>query len=176
VTDKDADDLIRLLETTVERGKHLALMAHYSHPRELETSIAREAIRRIKGTGAVIRCQAPLIRHVNDDADVWADLWTKQVSVGAVPYYMFVERDTGPQNYFNLVIQRGRMEGFIVMDYTSRFPEASAKLSAWLAEGRIVQRVDVQEGFENAPRTLLRLFLGENFGKQLLEIGERTTG
>jgi NADPH-dependent curcumin reductase CurA len=70
----------------------------------------------------------------------------------------------------NLVIQRGRMEGFIVIDYASRFGEAAAKLGAWVAAGRIVHKEDVQRGFEKAPRTFQRLFRGENTGKQLLAL------
>jgi KamA family protein len=106
VTDPDADDLLRLFEKVRDRGKLLALMAHYSHARELETPIAREALQRIQQTGAVVRCQAPLVRHVNDSADVWADLWRAQVQFGAVPYYMFVERDTGPRHYFEVPLAR----------------------------------------------------------------------
>ena len=102
VTDSDADDLLRLFERVAESGRHLAVMAHFSHPRELSTPIAQEAIRRIQGTGATIRCQAPLIRHVNDSAGVWAGMWREQVRLGAVPYYMFVERDTGPKDYFEV--------------------------------------------------------------------------
>lgn len=102
VEDADADDLLRLFEKVVASGRHLALMAHYSHPRELSTPIAERAIQRIRGTGAVIRCQAPLVRHVNDDPDTWAELWRRQVALGAVPYYMFVERDTGPRHYFEV--------------------------------------------------------------------------
>ena len=74
VTDPDADDLLRLLERLVAAGKHVALMAHYNHWREMETDIAQEAIRRVRATGAVIRTQAPLLRHINDDADVWRAL------------------------------------------------------------------------------------------------------
>jgi NADPH-dependent curcumin reductase CurA len=70
----------------------------------------------------------------------------------------------------NLVVRRGRMQGFIVMDYVPRFAEAIQQLSKWVGEGRIAHRVDVQKGFENAPRTFQRLFRGENFGKQLLEL------
>ena len=91
-TDDDADDLLRLFEEVSEAGKNLAFMAHCTHPRELETYVAQEAVRRVRSTGAVIRCQAPIISHVNDDADVWARMWTEQVKLGAVPYYMFVER------------------------------------------------------------------------------------
>jgi KamA family protein len=107
VTDDDADDLLALFAEVRAAGKHLALMAHYSHPRELSTPVAQEALRRIQDAGAVVRCQAPLIRHVNDDAAVWADLWRAQVRHGAVPYYMFVERDTGPRDYFAVPLARG---------------------------------------------------------------------
>jgi len=96
----DADDLLRLFEEVRRAGRHLALMAHYSHPRELAPPVAQEALRRAQDAGAVVRCQAPLIRHVNDDVRAWADLWNVQVRLGAVPYYMFVERDTGPRDYF----------------------------------------------------------------------------
>ncbi len=99
-TDPDADELLRLFEEIRAAGRQVALMAHYSHPRELSTPIAREALRRIQDAGAVVRCQAPLIRGVNDDSETWAELWNTQVRLGAVPYYMFVERDTGPRDYF----------------------------------------------------------------------------
>jgi hypothetical protein len=78
----------------------------------------------------------------------------------------------GPSNYFNLVLQHGTMEGFLVLDYAQRFPEAIGKLLGWLGEGKVRQIEDVQEGLENAPRTLMRLFRGENFGKQLLRIAD----
>ncbi len=100
LTDRDADDLMALFETVIDAGVHLAIMAHFSHSRELETQAVRKAIRRILSTGATIRCQAPLIRHVNDDPNVWADMWKAQVKLGAIPYYMFVARDTGPKAYF----------------------------------------------------------------------------
>ena len=83
------------------KGYHLALMAHFSHPVELESPIAQRAIARIRSTGAVVRCQAPLVRHVNDSALAWAEMWRLQAQLGAVPYYMFVERNTGPRRYFD---------------------------------------------------------------------------
>ncbi len=107
VTDPDADELLRLLERLVRAGRHVALMAHYNHWRELETDIAREAIRRVRDTGAVIRSQGPLLAHINDDAAVWARLWRSQVRLGIVPYYMFVERDTGARRYFEVPLARG---------------------------------------------------------------------
>ncbi len=106
LSDGDADELLRLFEEVVESGIHLAIMAHYSHPRELETPAAEAALKRIIATGAVVRCQAPLIKGVNDDPGVWAAMWRKQVLLGAIPYYMFVERDTGPKHYFETPLSR----------------------------------------------------------------------
>lgn len=100
VTDDDADGMLRLFERLVRGGKHVALMAHYNHWRELETPIAREAIRRIRDTGVTIRSQGPILAHVNDRPEVWSTLWRKQVALGIVPYYLFVERDTGARNFF----------------------------------------------------------------------------
>jgi NADPH-dependent curcumin reductase CurA len=79
----------------------------------------------------------------------------------------------GPSNYFNLVFKRATMRGFILNDYEAQFDEARARLGAWLADGRIVAREDIQEGFENAPRTLMRLFSGANVGKQLLRLSPK---
>ena len=106
VTDPDADDVLRLFEQVVASGRQLAVMAHFSHPRELETDLARRAVARIRATGAVVYCQAPLIAHVNDDARVWSELWRAELAAGAVPYYLFVERDTGPYDYFKVPLGR----------------------------------------------------------------------
>lgn len=106
VTDKDSDELLNLFERVVNAGKHLAIMGHYSHPVELSTRVAQEAVRRIRLTGANIRMQSPLIRHVNDDADAWAELWSRGVELGCIPYYMFVERNTGARGYFELPLER----------------------------------------------------------------------
>lgn len=106
VTDNDADDLMRLFEEVVASGRNLALMGHYSHPVELATEVAQTAVRRIRSTGATVRMQAPLIRHVNDNAGAWTDLWRTGVRLGAIPYYMFIERDTGARNYFEVPLAR----------------------------------------------------------------------
>ncbi len=106
VTDPDADDLLRLFEQVRASGRHLALMSHYTHPRELSTRVARKALRRIGNTGAVVRCQAPIVKHVNDHADTWVDLWREEVRLGAVPYYMFLPRDTGARAYFEAPLAR----------------------------------------------------------------------
>lgn len=106
VTDPDADAMLGLFEQVVESGKNLAFMAHFTHPRELQPLMVTEACRRIRDTGAVIRTQAPLIRTINDDPAVWESMWRTQTRMGLVPYYMFVERDTGPQDYFAVPLTR----------------------------------------------------------------------
>ena len=102
VTDPDADDLLRLFERLVQAGKHLAIMVHYNHWREMEPPVVQEAVRRIQATGAILRTQAPLLAHINDDPTVWQTMWKKQLRLGMVPYYMFVVRNTGTHCYFEV--------------------------------------------------------------------------
>jgi KamA family protein len=106
VTDKDADDTLRLFDRVVNSGKHLAIMGHYNHWRELSTDVAQEAIRRIRNTGAQIRTQSPLVKNVNDSSEVWARMWKEQVKLGCIPYYFFIERNTGAKNYFSIPLNR----------------------------------------------------------------------
>ncbi|MFI6449398.1 KamA family radical SAM protein [Kitasatospora sp. NPDC050543] len=131
-TDQDADDLLRLFERCVRAGRQVAVMAHFSHPRELATDAVRVAITRIRATGAVVRAQAPVIRWVNDDPQVWAEMWRAMVGLGVIPYYMFVERDTGASGYFEIPLARAlevyqeatrRVSG---LERTSRGPVMSA--------------------------------------------------
>ncbi len=100
------DDLLKLFEEIVEAGRHLAIMAHFTHPNELQTDAVREAIRLLRSVGAEIRTQSPVVAHINDDADAWARKWKEEVRLGLVPYYMFVERDTGPKQYFEVPLVR----------------------------------------------------------------------
>jgi KamA family protein len=102
VTDDDADDLLRLFEEIVAAGKHVAVMGHYTHPVELRPEVSQRAVRRILAAGANVRMQSPVLRHINDDADAWADMWRTGVRLGCVPYYMFVVRDTGAREYFEI--------------------------------------------------------------------------
>jgi len=102
LTDSDADETLKNFEKIVKSGTHLAIMAHFNHLAELSTDPIKEAIKRIRNTGAEIRTQSPLLAHIIDDADMWAKMWQKQVSLGCIPYYMFVVRDTGAQQYFGV--------------------------------------------------------------------------
>lgn len=104
--DRDADDLLALLGRVVAGGRHVSVMAHFSHPRELHPAATQRAMARLRDVGVTIRCQAPLIRGVNDSAADWAEMWTRQVELGAIPYYMFVERDTGARHFFEVPLAR----------------------------------------------------------------------
>ncbi|MBN2480353.1 MAG: lysine 2,3-aminomutase [Bacteroidales bacterium] len=101
-SDEQADDFIRIFEKIVKTGINLAIMAHFSHPRELETNAVDQAIRRIRSTGAQIRTQSPILRHINDKPEIWSAMWRKQVNLNCIPYYMFIARDTGAKHYFEL--------------------------------------------------------------------------
>ncbi|GIK23492.1 MAG: lysine 2,3-aminomutase [Ignavibacteriota bacterium] len=102
LTDDDAGDLLRLFEDVNKAGKHLAYMAHFNHPKELEGKTIENAISKILNTGAVIRTQSPVLKNINDDPKLWAEMWKRQVKLGCIPYYMFVARNTGAQHYFSI--------------------------------------------------------------------------
>ncbi|WP_442892004.1 KamA family radical SAM protein [Denitromonas sp.] len=128
----DAGELIDLLTRMVQAGKHVAVMGHYNHWKEMDTDAARAAIRAIRSTGAQIRAQGPLIAHINDDPDVWAKMWKMQVKLGIIPYYMFVERDTGARGYFEVPLDRAweiyrdAMQQVSGLARTARGPSMSA--------------------------------------------------
>lgn len=97
-------------------------------------------------------------------------LHARVVVCGGISRYELGQMPAGPENYFNLIFKRASMQGFIVLDYMGEYPWARARITEWIRSGRIKYKEDVQTGLENAPRTLMRLFSGENFGKQLLKL------
>jgi len=103
---EDADSLLRLFEEIATQDRNLAIMAHYTHPRELHPTPAQEALSRVLATGATVRCQGPVIRHINDSADTWAEMTNLQVKMGAIPYYMFIERNSGASRYFDIPLAK----------------------------------------------------------------------
>ncbi len=106
ITDEDSSELLSLFRKIIKSGKHLAFMAQFNHPVELTTSEVQEAIARIRETGAEIRTQSPVLKHINNNPELWAEMWQKQVELGCIPYYMFMVRDTGAQHYFGVPIIR----------------------------------------------------------------------
>jgi NADPH-dependent curcumin reductase CurA len=92
------------------------------------------------------------------------------VLCGAISGYNSRGTATGPANYVSLIIRRGRMEGFIILDYLDRFPEAQAEMAKWLAAGEIKSSEHVVKGLEHAPDALNLLFTGGNTGKVIVEV------
>ncbi len=105
-TDSDADDLLSLFERMKKKGINIALMAHINHPNELKTAAVQKAVKRLIAAGVQIRSQSPLLRHINANADIWAENWREQVRLGIIPYYMFIARDTGPRDYFAITLNQ----------------------------------------------------------------------
>ena len=77
---------------------------------------------------------------------------------------------TGPANYINLIRVRGRMEGFLILDYFDRLPAAQAEMGGWLAEGKLKSAEHVVEGLDRAPEALNLLFTGGNIGKVIVKV------
>ena len=84
--------------------------------------------------------------------------------------YNATSRVAGPSNYINLLIQRGRMQGFIVFDYAQRYGEAIEEMAGWILAGELTYRETVAQGLETFPETFTRLFSGDKLGKLLLKV------
>jgi KamA family protein len=106
LTDPDAKDLVNLLRTIIKAGKHISIMAHFTHPNELKTQAVADAVHLLRDIGANVRTQSPVMTHINDDADAWATMWRQQVHMGMIPYYMFIARDTGAQHFFGVPLAK----------------------------------------------------------------------
>lgn len=106
INEESTEDVLDIFKTITDSGYNLAFMAHFNHPRELSTNALKQAVTNIQETGAVIRTQSPILRHINDDSQLWIDMWKKQIGLGMIPYYMFVVRDTGAQHYFGISLNR----------------------------------------------------------------------
>jgi NADPH2:quinone reductase len=93
---------------------------------------------------------------------------------GQVALYNATEQPTGPRKLTGLVESRATVEGFLVLDYSERFEQAVGRLAGWVGSGDLQYRETVTEGIESAPDAFLGLFDGDNIGKQLVKVGERS--
>ncbi len=124
-----------------------------------------------------------LRKHCPDGVDVFFDnvggetlntvlpmlrMHGRVVICGAISQYNNTGPVTGPSNYMSLLVSRARMEGFVVFDYAKRYPEAVAAMVGWIADGRLKSQEQIEDGIENFPAALLKLFEGGNFGKLIL--------
>jgi NADPH-dependent curcumin reductase CurA len=97
------------------------------------------------------------------------------VICGSISQYNNEGPMRGPANYMTLLVDRARMEGFVVFDYAKRYGEAAREMAGWIAEGRLKSVEDIVAGMELFPETLLRLYRGENFGKLILSVGDEAS-
>lgn len=102
VNDKETSELLSFFDDIIKTGKHLSIMAHINHWIEMESNAFKIAIKNIRNTGAEIRTQSPILNNINDNSDIWIKMWQQQVKLGLIPYYMFIERETGAEKYFNI--------------------------------------------------------------------------
>ena len=94
------------------------------------------------------------------------------VLCGLISGYNEEEPPAGPRSFGNLLINRVKLQGFIILDYYPRFGEAIRDLSQWVAEGKLRSEETVVEGFEELPNALNMLFAGENMGKLVVRIAD----
>jgi NADPH-dependent curcumin reductase len=96
-------------------------------------------------------------------------LHARVVICGAIAGYNDFSKIQGPRNYLNLLVNRARMEGFVVFDFASRYGEAVKDIAAWIKAGKVKPREDIQQGIDRFPEILQMLYKGENFGKLVLQ-------
>jgi len=94
------------------------------------------------------------------------------VLCGAISQYCSTSGVKGPDNYLSLLVNRARMEGFLVFDFAARYAEALREMAGWRAAGKLKSREDIVSGLKTFPDALCKLFHGENFGKLVLKIAD----
>ncbi len=92
------------------------------------------------------------------------------VICGAISQYNATTAVEGPSNYLALLVNRARMEGFVVFDYVERYPQAMQEIAGWMRAGQFRSREDILQGLDNFPDALMMLFEGNNFGKLILQV------
>ncbi len=99
-------------------------------------------------------------------------LRARVVLCGGISRYELQTPPAGPGNYFKLCLMRGSMTGFLSLDFAKHFPEARMRIAAWLRAGQLRVSEDILEGFDEAPAALIRLYDGQNAGRQLLKLAD----
>lgn len=107
LSDDDSEELLDTLKKIVDSGLSLKIITHFNHYIELDNKIIIESIKKLQHIGALIYSQSPVLKGVNDNADVWVNMWKKQVKLGIIPYYMYVLRDcTGTKDFFKTTLDK----------------------------------------------------------------------
>ena len=96
---------------------------------------------------------------------------------GLIAHYNATELPSGPDRLpllmQNVLVKRFTIRGFIVSDFAAQYPQFLEEVGGWVREGRIKYKEDVSKGLENAPRELIGVLRGENFGKKIVQVGKR---
>lgn len=98
-------ELVELVRKYSLPEKRIYFMLHYSHPREI-TLLSAEACGKLSASGAILCNQTPLVRGVNDDPRVLADLFDRLSRIGATPYYVFICRPTVGNKPYAVPVER----------------------------------------------------------------------
>ena len=152
-----------------EKCAWLVEQAGYDHAIDYKAGPIREQLKQLAPDGINVIFDNVGGKILNDMLGRIAT-GARVVICGGISRYESGTLPAGPENYFNLVFRRARMQGFIVLDWASEFPDIRKRLVKWAQDGRLTYQEDIQHGFENAPATLQRLFVGANKGKQLLKL------
>ena len=152
-----------------EKCAWLTQEAGYDHAIDYKAGPIREQIKALAPGGVNVIFDNVGGKILNDMLSQIAT-GARVVICGGISRYETGPLPAGPENYFNLVFRRARMEGFIVIDWAGEFPALRTRMVNLVQAGKLTYREDVQHGFENAPKTLQRLFSGANRGKQLLKL------
>ena len=152
-----------------EKCAWLVEEAGYDHAIDYKAGPIRDQIKALAPNGVNVIFDNVGGKILNDMLSQIAT-GARVVICGGISRYETGTLPAGPENYFNLVFRRARMEGFIVIDWISEFPAIRKRMVDFIKQGRLTYREDIQTGFENAPATLQRLFSGANKGKQLLRL------
>jgi len=107
-------------------------------------------------------------RHVNQFA--------RFAVCGLISQYNLSEPEVAPRNERFVLVNRVRIQGFLVFDFAARYKEGLAQLTEWEREGRLKYREDIVDGLDRAPAALLDLMQGRNFGKKLVRVGPEPAG
>lgn len=139
-----------------------------------------------KDLGAALKAAAPrgvdvyydnVGGEIHDTVMTQINLNARIVVVGTIATYNNLpgQVDTGPRQLRRLLVNRARIQGFLVWDYNHRYPEGMARIARWIQEGRIKYREDFVDGLEKAPEALVAVLEGRNFGKMNVRVGADPT-
>ena len=98
------------------------------------------------------------------------NLFGRIPTCGLISQYNATEPVPGPYNYGLVLMHRLKIQGFIILDYMDRYPEAIEALTQWMADGKLQIRLDVSDGLETALHSVKKLYTGENTGKLMVRV------